>query len=175
MTTDKTRLDAAIALATRRHAAQTWGGYPYTEHLRLVAEMVRCHAPLCGLDGAVQDLEIAAWLHDIIEDTDTVETEIREDFGDLVANLVVLVTDEPGATRRERKKATLKKTGASRKAVFLKLCDRLVNVTQAFTNPASRNFLSMYRAEHPEFKAALGHHEGLGSLWSVLDELLDQK
>jgi len=74
---------------------------------------------------------VAAILHDTIEDTSATFEEIVKEFGMFVASLVWELTDNP-----EQKKAVGKleyqKTkwlGLSSYGLYLKLCDRLANVS----------------------------------------------
>jgi (p)ppGpp synthase/HD superfamily hydrolase len=123
-----------------------------------------------------EDMRAAAYLHDILEDTDVTEEELRDHFLPHVIALVKAVTDEPGETRAERKAKTyLKIRRAGYFAIILKLADRIANV-EAALNSGSRH-LEMYREEHPEFrKAILGDYYVTDTekrMWQYLDDLLN--
>ena len=81
-------LDRAIVFAVRAHAGtQRRGkGFPYIVHpleaVSIVATM-----------SADQELLAAAALHDTVEDTDVTLQQIRDEFGDRVAELVASDTD----------------------------------------------------------------------------------
>lgn len=77
----------ARALATRAHAGQTdKAGRPYIEHPADVASR---------LDDA--DARAAAWLHDVVEDTDVTLADLRTaGFPDAVVDAVDAVTKRPG-------------------------------------------------------------------------------
>lgn len=81
--TGEEQLKKAEAYARAAHAGQVdKGGHPYTEHLEAVA-------------GGCDDIEAktVGWLHDIIEDTDVTEEDLRsEGFSENVINAVVLLT-----------------------------------------------------------------------------------
>lgn len=84
------RFDEAFRFAADRHAAQTRKKteVPYISHLMSVAALV--------LEaGGDEDQAIAALLHDVVEDCggQPVLEEVRERFGDRVANIVEGCTD----------------------------------------------------------------------------------
>lgn len=84
------RFDEAFRFAAERHAAQTRKktDVPYISHLMSVAALV--------LEaGGDEDQTIAALLHDVVEDCggQPVLEEVRERFGERVANIVEGCTD----------------------------------------------------------------------------------
>lgn len=151
----------AYRLALKLHADQRYGKAPYEVHLRAAVEVLRRF----GFTDPV--LIDATWLHDTIEDTGA-KAELLEAYGisHEVVRIVEAVTDAPGATRAERKKATYPRIAASRAAVAVKLADRIANVEAGGTE-------AMYRSEHSGFRAALYNPEhGLDVMWHHLDRLL---
>lgn len=108
-----------------------------------------------------KDIHAAAYLHDTIEDTDATYEEVKEIFGQEIADIVDGVTDPPGANRAEKKVLGLPKIAANRKSVFVKLCDRLVNTRG--------NKQDMYRKEHAAFKAALYIPGEFDELWEEIE------
>ncbi|EYF02732.1 HD domain-containing protein [Chondromyces apiculatus] len=147
---------AARTFAAERHGAQRYGDHPYTFHLERVRAVLADH----GYGGA---LGVAAWLHDILEDTPTTRDEIADRFGAHVAALVWAVTGV-GATRKERNASMYGKIRDTEGAALLKLADRIANVEAARTRPDK---LRMYRSEAEAFTQALA---GLGDprLWARL-------
>lgn len=115
------------------------------------------------------DVIAAAWLHDVVEDTGVSIDEIRQMYGNRVAQIVWDVTDEPGVNRAERKKNTLPKTAQNPDAALIKLADRLANVT---ASQGDERRLSMYRTEHPEFQSALQSAAPYKDMWSALTSML---
>ena len=88
---DHRTLVRAYALAARAHVDQTRKGemrIPYINHCCEVAELV-------SEAGAPLETVIAAVLHDVIEDSDTTEDELRYAFGDTVAGRVAALTNAP--------------------------------------------------------------------------------
>jgi (p)ppGpp synthase/HD superfamily hydrolase len=98
------RLDRALALAADafRRKTRKGTGIPYLTHLLQVMVTV-------GEHGGTEDQMIAAVLHDYLEDIeDASEDELRRDFGDTVAEIVVALSDattHPKPPWQERKEA----------------------------------------------------------------------
>ena len=90
---ERTALRRALAFARARHDDQCRRGSdtPYWVHLvRVALELARW-----GQDSPV--LGQAALLHDVVEDTPTTSTEVREGFGSEVADLVDWLTAPPSS------------------------------------------------------------------------------
>lgn len=62
-------------------------GKPYFTHLRAVADMVAAH-------GGTQEMIAAAYLHDVLEDTQVEYAHLLTEFGPEVADLVQELTDQ---------------------------------------------------------------------------------
>lgn len=86
--------DVAQALATTAHEGQVdKSGNAYIEHPRRVAERAGIIAPAELRDSAVS----AAWLHDVVEDTEVTLDDLRAaGFAEGVVRAVDLVTKKPG-------------------------------------------------------------------------------
>ncbi|PIF77479.1 HD domain-containing protein [Variovorax sp. 54] len=159
-------LSEARAYALRMHGAQMYGAHPYAHHLDAVALTLLPYG---------QEAQAIGYLHDVVEDTDATVDEVRLRFGDLVAACVALLTDEPGANRKERKSKTYAKlakvTGAEELALVVKAADRLSNV-RACVADAHRDLWNVYRGEHEVFKAAAFRAGLCDALWSEIDGLM---
>ena len=169
-------LKVAKFFATVKHGTQLYGGLPYTHHLAAVEGVLRRFGapptsktdPSCRLEELhlMDPLFIAAWLHDVVEDTDTKVKEVREMFGSIVADLVAAVTNEKGENRKVRGMLTYPKIRNTPGATRLKLADRIANVESGGT------MVDMYRKEYEDFRRALytaGENE---DMWAHLDGLL---
>lgn len=146
----------ARAFAVAGHGDQRYGERPYVVHLEAVRAVLRDF-------NHGGDLAVAAWLHDVVEDTPTSQEDVRRQFGDEVAALVWAVTGT-GATRKERNASAYAKIRNHPRAAILKLADRIANVE------ASRGTdkLTRYRNEWAGFREALA---GLGDprMWDRLE------
>jgi (p)ppGpp synthase/HD superfamily hydrolase len=121
--------------------------------------------------GAPPEVCEAAWLHDVLEDTDVTFEELRECFCLEVAELVLAVTNKPGKNRSESHALTypaLRAAGPT--PVLLKLCDRLANArASAKSNPKK---LRMYKDEFRNFRKFLYVADEHEELWTELAALL---
>lgn len=160
-------VQAAMAFAATMHGDQKYGdNKPYTMHLAHVAEV------LSRFKFDSEDLQVAAWLHDSVEDTAATINQVKLMFGNNVADLVERVTNEPGKNRKERHEKTYPKIQASVDATTLKLADRIANVEVSVADSSPQ--LGMYRKEHESFKSLLyksGPHE---AMWRHLDFLIGE-
>jgi len=140
-------LSFAKSYATLHHVVrkgQMYGVLPYTHHLAAV------EAELARFNVYETDERIAAWLHDIVEDTDVKIRDVEENFGEEVARLVAAVTSEPGPNRKTRNTLTYPKIrAAGPKGIRLKLADRMANMRHG--GPS----VKMYVKEYPDFREAL--------------------
>ncbi len=118
----------AAVFAIRKHEGQKRNNFnrdPYTSHLVEVADLVD-HA-------GGSDTEIAgAWGHDLLEDTDATYSEVKEELGKEVADLVAEVTDPPSFANLptlEHKLLQAKRIAKkSRSAKRIKIADQIANV-----------------------------------------------
>lgn len=160
-------LAAAKSYATLHHVirkGQLYGNLPYTHHLQAVEETLVyfCEQRLF--------MRMAAWLHDIVEDTDVKHRDIEENFGEEVARLVLAVTSEDGPNRKVRNALTYPKIrAAGPDAIRLKLADRLANVTNGGGS------VKMYSREHSEFRFGLFDplDRDNSLMWLTLDREID--
>lgn len=149
--------------ASVKHSSQKYGSLPYTHHLSAVEQVLR------RFTVTDENLLTAAWLHDVLEDTDTKAKEITELFGPAVATLVIAVTNEPGENRKVRAALTYPKIRAVVGATCLKLADRIANVE----NGGSQ--VNMYKKEYEDFKRALYTTGEYEDMWKHLDSLMETK
>lgn len=159
-------IDRARQFAVERHGEQKYGDLPYWVHLDRVAAIARDY----GTDAVV-----VAYLHDVVEDTVTTLDEIAVEFGHFVSRCVEIVTDEPGANRRERKARTYRKMarvdGELELALIVKAADRLANL-RACTAEDNRRLLAVYRREQPVFRDAVFRPALCDPIWQEIDELI---
>ncbi|MCI5143160.1 MAG: bifunctional (p)ppGpp synthetase/guanosine-3',5'-bis(diphosphate) 3'-pyrophosphohydrolase, partial [Candidatus Electrothrix sp. ATG1] len=80
----------ARKFALKHHGEQKYGKHPYKVHLDAVAELVQKYG---------ETAIIIAYLHDVVEDTEVNLDDIKKEFGELIADCVAVLTDEPGKDR----------------------------------------------------------------------------
>ncbi len=124
-----TQLHKALEFATQKHAGQVrkGSGKPYVTHPISVSDLVKEYKDSKKLD----DLVVAALLHDVLEDTNTTFEEIAITFTPLVASLVLEVTNDSESISKIGKLEYQKKKveGISNYGLLIKLADRLHNIT----------------------------------------------
>jgi (p)ppGpp synthase/HD superfamily hydrolase len=144
--------------------------HPYSYHLDMVADLVFKYGHLvCQQEGDVLPLFFGAFYHDSIEDARMTYNDVTkgarlfmsDDQAYMAAEMVYALTNEKGRTRAERANdryyAGIRETPY---APFLKLADRLANVTYSFThgNASNTHMKEVYREEMPHFLEAINAH-----------------
>ena len=99
MTVNKTDVDSAKYFAIGAHGQQKrkYTGEPYWTHLQEVAAILQENT-LC-----TTEMLQAAWLHDVVEDTQFTIFDINEFFGSLVCEYVNALTEPNMQNRKTRK------------------------------------------------------------------------
>ncbi len=145
------KIQEARIYAIKKHGLQMYGTFPYVYHLDMVFNI------LVEFNITDQDILVASYLHDVLEDTKTTKEEIDNLFGDKISNLVEAVTGR-GINRKARILNAYEKIKIlGDDAATLKLSDRLANWRSSCAhNP---DLKSMYLKEYPLFRFNLA---GLG-------------
>lgn len=163
------RVRAAYALADKAHSGQKRkSGAPYIIHPIEVALIVAEELEL----GA--EPVIAAFLHDVVEDTPTTIDDIRDQFGDDVAFLVGVVTKQKKERYNTSKQVDnfqqiLASVKYDVRAILLKLADRLNNMrTLASMRPDKQMKIA---GETDYFYAPLANRLGLYQVKTELENL----
>ena len=110
----------AKLFATQAHGNQQYGREPYFVHLQAVADMV---VRLGGDDLA----ERAAWLHDVVEDTDVTVEQLVEHFDVKVVIAVQLLTKKPDVIYEDY----IARIRENPLALLVKKADTLCNLIQS--------------------------------------------
>jgi len=118
----------AKQFATYYHRDQVrkFSNEPYVLHSEQVANLVEL------LGNGSDEMIAAAWLHDVVEDTEVTEEYVREEFGDKVADLVVELTkttsSTDGTSREQRHQIEVERLSkVSIEAKTIKLADIISN------------------------------------------------
>lgn len=153
--------------AAHRARGQRYGQYAYSFHLR----MVEAVALRFGFRDST--LRKCAWGHDLIEDLGLAREDLlAAGFGQEEVKIIWAVSDEPGATRKERKAKTYPKIRDTERAILVKLFDRIANVEYSIkTN--NREQLEKYRKEQVDFERVCRNRDYLEAepLWEHLNKL----
>ena len=95
------------------------------------------------------EVMIAILAHDSIEDARITYNDLNKVFGDIVAEIVYLCTDNKGRNRDERKNEQFyNELKTNKLAIFVKLCDLISNVKFSFLTNSS--MLYKYKCEYYE-------------------------
>ena len=129
------KLDEAIVFATEKHMGQV----RKRENSPYILHPLEAAAIASDLTKD-EDIIVAAVLHDTVEDTDTTVEEIREKFGDRVAELVESESENkrydlpPEQTWEMRKKESLEhlKNATDPAVKILWLADKVSNIRTLF-------------------------------------------
>lgn len=82
---------------------------------------------------------VAALLHDVVEDTDTTGEQVREKYGDIVAQLVAEVTDDKSLNKKDRKELQVEHAPVlSAGAKLIKIADKIANVREIASDPPKK-------------------------------------
>lgn len=170
---DTTLLDKAIVFAVKAHAntERRGKGFPYIVHPMEAVEIVATMTP-------DQELLAAAALHDTVEDTDVTANDLRAEFGNRVASIVVSESDEFDAgvseedSWRGRKQAAIDRlANAPLESKMVALGDKLSNM-----RAISRDYAEIGDALWGRFHAPGGkadhewHYRGLAASLGELSQ-----
>jgi len=169
---DSELLDKAIVFAVNAHhnTERRGKGFPYIVHPMEAMEIVATITP-------DQELLAAAALHDTIEDTDVTVEQIREAFGERVAELVHSESDQmpEGVTEEDswhdRKKAAIDRlAAASHDAKIVAMGDKLSNM-RAIWRDYQQKGDQLWQIFHVKDKASHEwHYRGLAASLSELSD-----
>lgn len=154
---------------------------PYVFHLRMVHTIAKSHIGLIpdmndGEESFRDAVLLAAFGHDLIEDTRVSYNDVKSQLGLYAADIIYACSNEKGKTRADR--ANDKYYEGIRNtpgAVFVKLCDRIANVQ--YSKMTQSRMFEMYAKENDHFINSLGGHPqpGLNPLFNQLIELFESK
>lgn len=157
----------AREFALERHGDQKYGEQPYSVHLDEVARISSSYG---------SKATVIAYLHDVVEDTETTLDEIRTVFGEFVSNCVSILTDESGINRKARKHKTYKKmaavSGREELALLVKAADRLANL-RASNAQNNQKKLDLYKNEHAVFKESVYRPDLCEPIWDEIERIIN--
>ena len=169
---DSELLDKAIVFAVNAHhnTERRGKGFPYIVHPMEAMEIVATITP-------DQELLAAAALHDTIEDTDMTVEQIREAFGERVAELVHSESDQytEGVSEEDswhdRKQAAIDRlAAASHDAKIVAMGDKLSNM-RAIWRDYQQKGDQLWQIFHVKDKASHEwHYRGLAASLSELSD-----
>lgn len=173
---DTELLDRAIVFAVQAHhnSERRGKGFPYIVHPLEAVEIVATITP-------DQELLAAAALHDTVEDTDVTVEQLREAFGDRIANLVHAESDQIDGvlfngeneeqTWHARKQAAIDRLAkASHDAKIVAMGDKLSNMRAIWRDYQVKGD-ELWKIFHCSDKAAHEwHYRGLAASLKELED-----
>lgn len=133
-------LNEVLRFATEKHKGQKRDdGKDYITHPIRVAKIVDEFKAEKSINRNI--LIAGAYLHDVLEDTYTSYKELCDNFGVVIASLVLELTNADFCCKMFGKDLYLaeKMTNMSSYALFIKLADRYDNVCDLNTSPEKKN------------------------------------
>ena len=146
------------------------GMLPYGFHLDMVVEGIRNYGYLvCVREEDFLPLFFGAYFHDSIKDArltyndvmHQARLEMTEEQALLATEIVYALTNDKGRTRAERAgEKYYKGIRETPYAPFVKLCDRLANITYSCSGegPKGTRMKEVYKSEMPHFLPAIDPH-----------------
>lgn len=169
---DTDLLDRAIVFAVKAHhnTERRGKGFPYIVHPMEAVEIVATITP-------DQELLAAAALHDTIEDTDVTVEQLREAFGERIAELVHAESDQftEGVSEEDswhdRKQAAIDRLAAApHDAKIVALGDKLSNMRAIWRDYQTKGD-ELWKIFHVTDKASHEwHYRGLAASLSELSD-----
>ena len=147
----------AAQLATFAHKGQKrkYNNDPYIFH------PIRVAGRVATLPNATEEMVAAAFLHDVLEDTQVLYSELRTAMGDKITNLVIELTNTThglSISRVERKAIDRDRLGVcSYEAKVIKFIDRIDNLRDMVNAPEEhKDFFQLYKEESIRLAQVLG-------------------
>lgn len=143
---------------------------PYSTHLEMVYNMAKHFISLVN-DEDHNDVLAACWTHDIIEDARQTYNDVLENTNRTVAELTYALTNEKGRNRLSRaNKEYYEGIRHFENASFIKLCDRIANVT--YSKQSKSGMYLKYKKENDHFIASIDTY-GLTIMVEYLDNIFN--
>lgn len=143
--------------------------HSYAYHLQMTVDVANRFIYLIP-EADRADVLGGCWVHDIIEDARETYNNVKKATNKVIAEYAYACTNEKGRNRKERaNKKYYDGIKTYKHATFIKLCDRIANVTFSIENKSSMS--AMYAKEFEDFYDNLydGRYQ---DMWDHLKELL---
>lgn len=159
--------------AIEKHASvnHKYGDEDYSFHLSYVANIASFFGGLIDEDQK-ENVLCACWVHDIIEDARETYNDVMKNTNKTVADLAYALTNEKGKNRAERASDKYyKEMHEVPNAVFIKLCDRIANIS--YSKIKGSSMFDKYKKENANFVEKLYRPE-LKEMFEFIDRMLNE-
>ncbi len=165
----------ALHFAADKHRAQSRKdaeSTPYINHPIALAHLLANYAGITD-----HNVIAAAILHDTVEDTDATIDDIQEEFGMIIRNIVMEVTDDKSLPSPERKRLQIQHAATiSQSARLIKLADKISNLQDIIERPPAKWSLERKREYFDWAKAVIDQLRGTNEkLEALFDEIYTRK
>lgn len=148
---------------------------PYEFHLRVTRQVGEEFKHLLP-EPKRESVLMACWGHDMLEDLRVSYNDVVKELGLETADLIFALWNEKGKTRAERANDKYYEgIHNTEGAVFVKLCDRIANVS--YGKMTGGSMYKKYFKENPNFVTKLGRYYDLSNplepMFKRLDELFE--
>lgn len=144
---------------------------PYSYHLKLVNNFAKKFIYLLPDKNEARLAMAGTWAHDLIEDARITYNDIKDKFGEPLAEIVYCCTEEKGKSRYERHSQKFyDELKANKIAVFVKLCDIIANSCYSMTTNSS--MFAKYKSEYDKTKMHLYRQEFM-PMFAFLERLYE--
>jgi (p)ppGpp synthase/HD superfamily hydrolase len=161
----KPKVEAARNYAILHHAEQMFGEQPYSYHLDMVHAIVVKY-------NLGEEYEIAAYLHDLLEDTNIKKQELTNMYGKDIGEMVFAVSGF-GSDRKEKQADIKRKMPLYVRSINLKMCDRLANLLSSKINKPK--LYQRYCLEHEDSELQFIFSQGNSALFNAIENALERK
>jgi (p)ppGpp synthase/HD superfamily hydrolase len=145
-------------------------GLPYSFHLRAVVEQAYKFKYLLKSEAEIALVLAGGWGHDLIEDARVTYNDIKQDWGEELAEIIYCCTEEKGRNRNARHDANYyNELSKNDLAVFVKLCDIIANTK--FSLLTNSSMYEKYKKEYPKLKSNL-YREQYADMFEYLEKIL---
>lgn len=160
--------------------------HPYGYHLDMVVDAVYKYGyEVCAQESDILPLFFGAYYHDSIEDARLTYNDVMkiasqhmsQEQAFMAAEIVYALTNDKGRTRAERAgEKYYKGIRETPYAPFVKLADRLANITHSSynTNESNAHMKTVYREELPHFLEAIAPQDNNDVRFNLPQTIIDE-
>ena len=146
---------------------------PYSFHLSMVeAQAFRFEHLIPCDEPYYTNIFIGIYGHDSIEDARLTYNDIKQLFGQDVAEIIYLCTENKGRTRADRKNDVFyQELKQNQDAIFVKLCDIMAN--SLFSLSTNSTMFKKYKAEYMQKVKPILYNQDLKEMFDYLDKIYE--